>query len=95
MTHLSDCEFRACQILLAFARMGANFDHMCKQMRREGIPEQTWRCLYEACGMKVLLSNEGDDAERYVYAPDNLVPFAPRRVARCAWPERRSGGSAA
>jgi hypothetical protein len=25
MKHLSDCEFRACRILLAFARMGANF----------------------------------------------------------------------
>jgi hypothetical protein len=91
MTHLSDCEFRACQILLAFARMGANFDHLCKQMRREGIPEQSWRSLYEGCGIKVLLSGE----ERFVYAPDNLLPFAPRRVARCVWPERRSGGSAA
>jgi hypothetical protein len=42
---LSDTEFRACRILLAFARMGANFDHMAKQMRREGIPEETWRPL--------------------------------------------------
>jgi hypothetical protein len=96
MKRLSDCEFRACRILLAFARMGANFDHMCKQMRREGIPEETWRPLYHDCGIKVWINGKGDDAERYVYAPDNLAPFAPKTLTKCRRPEvQRSGGSAA
>jgi hypothetical protein len=96
MKRLSDSEFRACRILLAFARIGANFDHMAKQMRREGIPEETWRLLYHGCGMQVLIQGHGDDAERYVYAPDNLVPFAPKTLTKCRRPEvQRSGGSAA
>jgi hypothetical protein len=77
MKRLSDSEFRACRILLAFARMGANFDHMCKQMRREGIPEETWRLLYEQYGIKVLIQGHGNDAEQYVYAPDNILPLPP------------------
>jgi hypothetical protein len=95
MKRLNDCEFRACRILLAFARMGANFDHIAKQMRTEGIPEDTWRPLYHDCGIKVLLTGEGDDAERF-YAPGNLVPFAPRTLTKCRRREvQRSGGSAA
>src|SRR5262245_20988226 len=66
-----------------------HFDSMRKQMRREGIPEQTWRFLYEKCGLKVLISGEGDDAEQYVYPPDNVLPFAPRTSNRCGWPKLR------
>jgi hypothetical protein len=79
---LTELELRACHLILAAARREAPFDEMGKQMRREGIPEQTGRLLYEKCGVKVLISGKRDNAERYVYAPDNLLPFAPRTVHR-------------
>jgi len=92
---LTELELRACHLILAAARRGTLFDDMKKQMRREGIAEQTWRFLYEKCGLKVLVSREGDDAERYVYPPENILPFAPRNVNKFEWPELRSGGSSA
>ena len=92
---LTDFEFRACQIILAAARAGADFEAMKRDIRRESIPERIWRPLYIELGLKILVNGDGEEAEQYVYAPDNLLPFAPRRVARCVWPERRSGGSAA
>jgi hypothetical protein len=95
---LTNLEFRACQLLLAAARACQQFDHMKQKMRREGISEQTWRRFYQKLGLMVLVSGEGDDAERYVYPPENLLPFAPRNVNKFEWPERpqlRSGGSAA
>ena len=45
---LSDFEFRACQILLAAARAGADYDEMMKEMRQECIPERIWVSLYSS-----------------------------------------------
>lgn len=90
---LTDFEFRACQILLAAACAGVEFGEMKQAMREESIPERIWRSLYNELGLKVLVN--GDDAEEYVFAPGNLVPFAPRTLAKCPLPEIRTGGSTA
>jgi len=92
---LTDFEFRACQIILAAARAGADFEVMKRDMRQESIPERIWRPLYIELGLKILVNGEGENAEQYVYVPDNILPFALRTVTRCVWPEIRSGGSAA
>ena len=96
--NLTHTEFRACQILLEAARAGADYDAMMKAMRTEGIREHVWRGLYGRLGLKVLVSGEGDDAEQYVFAPDNLLPFAsPKTVKRAVWPgpiPKTQGGAA-
>ncbi len=96
--NLTDFEFRACQILLEAAHAGADYDNMMRAMRRESIPERTWKPLYQELGLLVLVNGEGEDAERYVYAPDNLLPFAsPKMVKRAVWPgpiAQSQGGAA-
>ena len=63
---------------------------MMKAMRTEGIREHVSR-HYGRLGLKVLVSGEGDDAEQYVFAPDNLLPFAsPKTVKRAVWPVKRA-----
>ena len=94
---LTKSQFRACQTLLSAARRGADFDQVKSELRTLGVPEQTWRELYERLGLKVLINGSGDDVQRYVYAPDKLLPFAPRTISRRVWPaipERRSNGAA-
>jgi hypothetical protein len=95
---LTNLEFRACQILLAAARAGADYDEMIWEMRREGIQEPVWLPLYQKIGLMVLVNGEGEDAERYVFAPDNLLPFAsPKMIKRAVWPgpiPKTQGGAA-
>jgi len=94
MTRLSDCEFRACRIPISLRPHGCQLRPHGEADATGGFPEETWRTLYQDCGIKVWISGHGDDAERY--APGNLVPFAPKTPTKCRRPEvQRSGGSAA
>jgi hypothetical protein len=47
---LTDREFRACQV--SAARRGADFDATRIELRTLGVPEQSWRELYEHLGLK-------------------------------------------
>jgi hypothetical protein len=76
---LTYSEFEVCRTLLTAARQGADFDETVKRLNRIGITRKTWEPLYERCGLKVFISG----GRRYVYPPDNIVPFAPRTVAKC------------
>ena len=68
--------------LLAFARMGANFDHMAKQMRREGSPKRLGAPSIRTVASKFGLAATG--MMQSATPPAISSPLRPRRLRSAA-----------